>query len=105
MPIRPSVSAVKAGSPAWVDCGGAPWPADGKPRPRAGPQVWGYLGLALPQPGVGRVGLPGLPAPAEPGFWALSPYLAVLASLPCPTSHLHPLPYKSRNVSLLSLSH
>ena len=36
---------------------------------------------------------------------SLRPYLAVLASVcPCPTSHLHSLPYKSRNVSFLSHS-
>lgn len=43
--------------------------------------------------------------PPEPGFSGSESLLGrPCLGLPCPTSHLHPLPYKSRNVSLLSHS-
>lgn len=54
---------------------------------------------------VERAGLERHPTPTPAWLPSLRPYLAVLASVcPCPTSHLHSLPYKSRNVSFLSHS-
>lgn len=72
---------------------------------KAGTQVFGYLGTPLLQPGCGENRLERHPTLTLASLPSLCPYLAVLALVcPCPTSHLHPLPYKSRNVSSLAHS-
>ena len=109
MPICPSLSSFNASQVCnltRVIMGGAHWPANGKRSDKAGTQVCGYLGADSPSAwDVERAGLERHPTPTPPRLPSLRPYLAVLASVcPCPTSHLHSLPYKSRNVSFLSHS-
>lgn len=70
--------------------------------------MFGYLGPAsLLAWVVERAGLERHPTPTPTSalLSSLCPYLAVLDSVcPCPTSYLHLLPYKSRNVSFFSHS-
>lgn len=104
MSICPSLHSFKVCNLTRVIIGGAHWPVNGKCSDKAGAQVCGYLGADSPPAwDVERAGLERHPTPTPAWLPSLRPYLAVLASVcPCPTSHLHPLPYKSRNVSFLS---